>query len=78
MAIIKKITKKEENYVMKGRITCCNAQYNDCTNNEEKFVRIQTFGCVDRIEEGKQSQVIHISKEMAKQLISLLKESFNL
>lgn len=78
MAIIKKITKSNDNYVMKGHLTFCEAQYNDYTYKNEHFVRIQTFGSNARQEKGKQSQVIHVNKETASQLVQLLKNSFDL
>ena len=77
MAIITKIT-KTNNYTMKGGLTFCEAQYNDYTYNGEKYVRIQTFGSDNRQEKGKQSQVIHLDKNTAQQLIEYLKNSFNL
>lgn len=78
MAIVKKVTKKNDNYTMKGKLTYCEAQYNDYTYEGKKFVRIQTFGSESRKDKGKQSQVIHINKETAEQLIQLFKESFDL
>ncbi|MDE6104288.1 MAG: hypothetical protein K2G38_01190, partial [Clostridia bacterium] len=66
MAIIKKIT-KISNYKMKGRLTSCEAEYNDYTYNGVKYVRIQTFGSEDRKVKGKQSQVIHLNENTAKQ-----------
>ena len=48
------------------------------THNGEKYVRIQTFGSNNRQEKGKQSQVIHLDKNTAKQLVEFLKNSFNI
>lgn len=77
MAIISKITKTNE-YTMRGGLTFCEAEYNDYTFNGEKYVRIQTFGSDERKEKGKQSQVIHLNKNTAAQLVDYLKDSFNL
>ena len=77
MAIITNI-KKTNNYTMKNSLTFCEAEYNDYIYNGEKYVRIQTFGSNARQEKGKQSQVIHLNKETAKQLIDYLKNSFDL
>lgn len=77
MAIITKITKTNK-YPMRNSLTFCEAEYNDYTYLGEKYVRIQTFGSGDRQEKGKQSQVIHLNKETAKQLVEYLKISFDL
>ena len=77
MAIITKII-KTDNYTMKNGLTFCEAKYNDYTFEGEKYVRIQTFGSSERKEKGKQSQVIHLDKNTAKQLIEYLKNSFDL
>lgn len=77
MAVIKKIT-KSQNYKMRGGVTFCEAEYNDYIFENEKYVRIQTFGSDKRQEKGKQSQVIHLNKETARLLVNYLKESFNL
>lgn len=77
MAIITKIT-KSNNYTMKNGLTFCEAQYNDYIYDNVKYVRIQTFGSKQRLHKGKQSQVIHLNKETAKQLIDYLKNSFDL
>ena len=76
MAIISKIT-KSQNYNMKGGVTFCNAEYNDYTYRGEKYARIQTFGSSMRQEQGKQSQVIHLNEETAKQLVEYLKDTFD-
>lgn len=77
MAIITKIT-KTNNYTMKSGLTFCEAEYNDYFYKGDKYVRIQTFGSNGRKEKGKQSQVIHIDSNTAKQLVELLQNSFNL
>ncbi len=77
MAIIKKI-EKTNNYNMKNSLTFCNAEYNEYYYNNEKFVRIQTFGSDERKEKGKQSQVIHLNRDTAIQLVKLLSNSFNI
>lgn len=77
MAIIKKI-EKTNNYNMKNSLTFCNAEYNEYYYNNEKFVRIQTFGSDERKEKGRQSQVIHLNRDTAIQLVKLLSNSFNI
>ncbi len=77
MAIIKKIS-KSYNYQMRGNLTFCEAEYNDYYFENKKYVRIQTFGSNERQEKGKQSQVIHLDKEAAINLVEYLKESFDL
>lgn len=76
MAIITKIT-KSNNYTMKGGLTTCEAEYNDYTYDGVKYVRIQTFGSEDRQIKGKQSQVIHLNANTAKQLVEYLRSSFD-
>ena len=76
MAIITKIT-KTNNYTMKGGLTFCEAKYNDYIYDGIKYVRLQTFGSDARQEKGKQSQVIHLDENTAKQLVEYLKNSFD-
>ena len=78
MAVITKITKNNNYYTMRGGLTFCEAEYNDYSYLDEKYVRIQTFGSSQRQEKGKQSQVIHLDKNTAKQLVAYLKESFDI
>jgi hypothetical protein len=77
MAVVTKIT-KSTNYSMRGGLTFCEAEYNDYTYGGEKYVRIQTFGSNERQEKGKQSQVIHLDRNTAKQLVDYLKASFDI
>jgi len=63
---------------MKGGLTYCEAEYNDYFYDGVKYVRIQTFGSNTRLKKGKQSQVIHLDENTAKQLIEYLKNSFDL
>ncbi len=77
MAIITKI-KHTNDYKMNKSLTECEAEYNDFYIDGKKYVRIQTFGSDERQVKGKQSQVIHIDRNTAKQLVELLKNSFNL
>lgn len=78
MAIITKIEKSNNNYSMRGGLTYCEGKYNDYIYEGKKYVRIQTFGSSDRQEVEKQSQVIHLNKTTAKQLVAYLKQSFGL
>ena len=77
MAIITKLS-KSNSYNMKSGLTFCEAEYNEYIYNGKKYVRIQTFGSKERQEKGKQSQVIHLDKNTAVQLIEYLKASFDL
>ncbi len=78
MAVITKITKSNDYYAMRGGLTFCEAEYNDYNYLGETYVRIQTFGSNHRQEKGKQSQVIHLDRNTAKQLVEYLKQSFNI
>lgn len=78
MAVITKISKNNNFYQVRGELTFCEAEYNDYTYLGEKYVRIQTFGSTQRQEKGKQSQVIHIDKNTAIQLVEYLKQSFKI
>ncbi len=76
MAIITEITKTGR-YTMKGKLTTCKANYNEYTYEGKKYVRLQTFGSSDRQEKGKQSQVIHLDENIAKELVEYLKNTFD-
>lgn len=78
MAVITKISKNNNFYQVRGELTFCEAEYNDYTYLGEKYVRIQTFGSSQRQDRGKQSQVIHIDKNTAVQLVEYLKQSFKI
>ena len=78
MAVITKISKNNNFYQVRGELTFCEAEYNDYTYLGEKYVRIQTFGSSQRQDRGKQSQVIHIDKNTAIQLVEYLKQSFKI
>lgn len=79
MAIITNITNitKSNNYTMRGGLTFCDAEYNEYIYKGKKYVRLQTFGSNNRKVKGKQSQVIHLDENTAKQLVEYLKNSFN-
>lgn len=78
MAKIIKLEIKNEFYVTRSRVTECVAELNVYKHLGEPMVRLQTFGSSDRQETGKQSQVLHIDKEIAKELVKALKETFNI
>lgn len=78
MAIISGITRSGNSYTMRGGLTYCEAEYNEYHYLGKKYVRIQTFGSAQRQEQGKQSQVIHLDKNTAKQLVEYLKQSFDI
>ena len=78
MAIISNIELSTNTYHMRGELTYCEAEYNEYYDAGEKYVRLQTFGSDERQKKGKQSQVIHLNKSTAKQLVEFLKQSFSL
>ncbi len=78
MAIISNIEKSTSIYHLRGELTYCEAEYNEYYDGGEKYVRLQTFGSDERQKKGKQSQVIHLNKDTAKQLVEYLKQSFSL
>ena len=78
MAIISNIELSTNTYHMRGELTYCEAKYNEYYDAGEKYVRLQTFGSDERQKKGKQSQVIHLNKSTAKQLVEFLKQSFSL
>ncbi len=78
MAVITKIRKNNNHYEMRGGLTFCEAEYNDYFYLGEKYVRIQTFGSSQRQDKGKQSQVIHLDENTARELVEYLKQSFNI
>ena len=78
MAIISKINKNNNNYTMKGELSFCEAEYYEYHYQNEKYVRIRTFGSDERQNKGKASQVIHLNHSTAEKLVELLKDSFDL
>lgn len=78
MARIIKINKSQTDYSMRNDVTYCIAEYNHYTQQGERFVRLQTFGSNLRQDKGKQSQVLHIDKRIAEQLIEMLQDTFEL
>lgn len=71
--VIKKITKDRNTVHPKVYST-----YTVFTKNDEKFVQIDTYGKSDREFPGKISQSFQIDKEIAKFLISMLKNEFEI
>lgn len=78
MARIKKLNVKNEYYITRGGVTFCNAELNVYMHSGERLVRLQTFGSSTRKDKDKQSQVLHIDKEIAQQLIKALKDAFKI
>lgn len=78
MAIISNIEKSNSSYHLRDALTYCEAEYNEYYDAGEKYVRIQTFGSNQRQGKRKQSQVIHLNKNTAKQLVQYLKQSFTI
>lgn len=78
MARIVKLIESGEEYTTRNDVSQCIAKPNVYKHAGEQMVRLQTFGSNYRQEKGKQSQVLHIDKEIAQQLIEILKNTFNL
>ncbi len=54
------------------------ATYTVFSDNEIKYVQIDTYGRPDRVSSGQISQSIQITYETAKYLIALLKKEFSI
>jgi len=78
MARISQLSIKHDSYVMRNEVSQCKAELNAYEHFGEKMVRLQTFGSKSRKDEGKQSQVLHIDKNIAEQLVTELKKIFDL
>ncbi|BCR35708.1 hypothetical protein [Mariniplasma anaerobium] len=78
MARISKLNVTNEYYVARNGVTQCTAELNVYKNEGERLVRLQTFGSNSRQDKGKQSQVLHIDKEIAEELIKALQSAFDI
>jgi hypothetical protein len=79
MAIITDFVKEEKEYPMRNEVSKCEAHYNRYSDTHGiLMLRLQTFGSNQRKHKGKQSQVLHIGKEKAKELIEILKDTFDI
>ena len=78
MARISKLDITNEFYVTRSGVSECVAELNVYKHFGEPMVRLQTFGSNTRQEKGKQSQVLHIDKHIAIELVKALKESFDI
>ncbi len=76
MAKIKDIIKGTGN--ISKRISDVDCVYNVGDINGEKIVAFSTFGSNARKNEGIASQVIHIDKKCASQMIEIFKKEFGL
>ncbi len=63
---------------VKNNITDVECIYNVDILKGEKFVAFSTFGSRGRKDSGKASQVLHINKESAKEIVEILKQEFGL
>jgi hypothetical protein len=54
------------------------AKYSEFDIYGERFVRIETFGSEDRIVNGMPSQNIQFNREIAIELVRLLRDTFNI
>lgn len=76
MAKIKALIKGNGN--VSTRFSEVECVYNVGYVEEKKYVVLSTYGSSNRKKEGAASQVIHIEKESAKQLIEIFKQEFDL
>lgn len=78
MARINNIKVTNSHYVTRSGVTQCSAELNIYKHEAERMVRLQTFGSNSRQDRGKQSQVLHIDKKIAQELIRALKDAFEI
>lgn len=78
MARIRELNVKNQYYITRDGVTFCTAELNVYKHAGERLVRLQTFGSSLRQDKGKQSQVLHIDKEIAQELIKALKDAFDI
>lgn len=78
MAIITNIDKIPDKDITNSILTVCEANYNTGKYKGVKYARIQTYGSDERQKKGKQSQVLHIDENIARQLVDLLKNTFDI
>lgn len=76
MAKIKEFIKGTGN--VSNRISEVECVYNTGIVNGEKYVSFSTFGSSTRKNGGSASQVLHIDKESAKEIIKILSEEFGI
>ena len=76
MAKIKEFIKGTGN--VSARISEVECVYNTGIVNGEKFVSFSTSGSVTRQNGGSASQVLHIDKESAKEIIKILSKEFGI
>ncbi len=78
MAKITKLNVTNEFYVTRSGVSECIAEVNVYKHLGEPMVRLQTFGSSVRQEKGKQSQVLHIDKKIAIELVKVLQDTFHI
>lgn len=76
MAKIKEFIKGTGN--VSTRISEAECIYNTGIINGEKYVSFSTFGSSTRQNGGSASQVLHIDKESAKEIIKILSKEFGI
>ena len=76
MAKIKEFVKGNGN--VSNRISEVECIYNTGVVNGEKYVSFSTFGSSTRKNGGSASQVLHIDKESAKEIIKILSMEFEI
>lgn len=76
MAKIKTISRGTGN--VSSRMTEVECEYNTGFVNGEKYVCFSTFGSASRQNGGSASQVLHIDKKSAEELVKILKQEFDL
>lgn len=76
MAKIKEFIKGTGN--ISSRISEVECVYNIGTVNGEKYVSFSTYGSSTRQKGNSASQVLHIDKESAKEIVNILSKQFDL
>lgn len=76
MAKVRKIMKSVEPTKTNSKITEVDMEYS-CSGDGQLFI-LRTFGSDDRKTEKKTSQVIHLDKQKANELLSILSNWVNL
>jgi len=78
MARINNLKVTNSYYVTRSGVTQCSAELNIYKHEGERMVRLQTFGSNSRQDKGKQSQVLHIDKDIALKLVKALQDAFEI
>lgn len=75
MALIGELNRKVKNRQV-HKLT--DADYDIFINDGQKYLQIDTYGSADREDVGKVSQSIQLNEEVAKQLLQVIKNEFDI